>query len=421
MARPDPRTGPRPRPSPRAAVGPPGNVRRAQFKERNRPDGGQQDRPASVLVRVPNWVGDACLAMPFFQALREALPGAHIAALARPHTAGIARLAPVDEVIELDDQGPLWIRPWRLRRAGVRLRARRFEAAITLPTTTSAALLMRMAGIRRTVGYGRGGARYLLSDVLDWKPARSMHRSSAYLGLLAGLSLPVPELVWDPPPVAEAARAAGARRLDALGRPERRVVGLGIGSAAPSRRWPVASFAALAARLAAAHGAGVVLLGGPADRETGAEVSRLALEAGAGPDDVLDLTGQTALEEMPGLLACLDLVVANDSGAAHLAALARVPSIVLFGAGDARITAPLAPECRVVTHPVHCSPCLSNRCRHNLECLTGIGPERIVAEARPLLERPAGGPAAVARSGSGSGTGTTARGPGATGGTGGRA
>jgi len=355
-----------------------GNVTRSAKFARKVESIGDATRPRRILVRMPNWIGDACLAMPFLQALRAQLPDASIVALARPGPDGIAKLAPVDEVILLEDRGPLWVRPWRLRRAGARLRSHRFDVGVSLPTTTSSALLLRMAGIRNTVGYGRGPARFLFSEVLDWKAAKELHRSDAYLHLLAGLGLKVPKLAWSPPPVSDVARAAGEARLAPLGVARPRI-GLGVGSMAASRRWPADSWAELALRLRRELGAGVVLLGGPGERAIAAEI-RARVDA-----DVLDLAGHTRIEEMPGLLSCLDLMVSNDSGSAHLAALAQLPTVVFFGAGDPKITAPPWDGCRVITHPVSCAPCLKNTCRFQLECLTGISPERVTDEVRQLL------------------------------------
>lgn len=344
---------------------------------------GEADSPKRILVRMPNWVGDAVLAMPFLQALRAQLPGAFIVALARPGADGIAKLAPVDEVIVLEDRGPLWVRPWKLRRAGAQLRVYRFDAAFSLPSTTSSALLLRMAGIKKTIGYGRGPARFLFSEVLDWKPAKTMHRARVYLQLLKGLGLAVPELVWAPPVADKENRARGEALLVPLG-PARPRIGLGIGSMAASRRWPAESWAALAMQLKRDLKAGVVLLGGPGDRALAAEI-----HARVDPD-VLNLAGKTQVEDMPGILASLDLMVSNDSGSAHLAALARLPTIVFFGAGDPKITAPPWDGCQVISHPVDCAPCLKNTCRFALECLTGITPERVTGDVRALLARKVG-------------------------------
>lgn len=352
-------------------------VRRTRSRRFARPVDalGESHEIRRVLVRMPNWVGDACMAMPFLQALRAQLPDATIVALARPGPDGIAKLGPVDEVVLLEDRGPLWVRPWRLRRAGAKLRALKFDAAFSLPATTSSALLLRMAGIKRTIGYAKGAAKFLFSEAVDWKQSKDIHRARAYLRLLEGLDLEVPELVWDPPPIGRHHRERGEALLAPLGDARPRI-GLGIGSMASSRRWPTAFWAELAIRLRREMGAGVVILGGPGERAAAAEIEARA--------EVLNLAGHTQVDEMPGVLGCLDLMVSNDSGSAHLAALAKLPTVVFFGAGDPKITAPPWDGAQVVTHPVACAPCLKNTCKFQLECLTGISPERVVDEVRAL-------------------------------------
>lgn len=277
---------------------------------------GEPGLPRRVLVRMPNWVGDACLEIPFLVALRRQLPEARITALARSGPDEVATLAAVDEVILLDDRGPLWTRPRRLHEAGVRLRGHRFDAAVSLAETTSSAFLLRTTGIGRTVGYGRGLARLLLSTAVDLGTSSGLHRAAAYLRLLQGLGLEVPALTWEPPAVSEAAREAGAARLAPLGNGRPRI-GLGVGSMAASRRWPIDSWVSLCHALRA----GVVLLGGVADRAVADEIA-----AQVGPR-VLNLAGQTRIVEIPGVLSHLDVMVSNDSGAAHLAALARLPTL----------------------------------------------------------------------------------------------
>jgi len=334
--------------------------------------------PAKILVRLPNWVGDTCLALPFLQALRALYPSGHIATLVRSPSVGLASLLPADEVIPLEDRGPVWIRPWQLRRAGAKLRACHFDVAFSLPTTVSSILLLRLAGIPITIGYARGATRLLLSKPLPFLAIKGIHRAAAYLGLVEGLGQLTPPLVWSPSPLAASAKEAGLKRLTNLADARCRI-GLGIGSVGTSRRWPAEYYAQLADRLIRELGANITLLGGPGDRPIAQEVTRRM----TGP--VLDLAGKTRLEEMPGILHALDLVVANDSGLAHLAALTLTPTVVFFGAGDPAVTAPLASTTIVVRENLDCVPCLSNRCRKNHECMTQISVERAFEEARRLL------------------------------------
>ena len=49
---------------------------------------------------------------------------------------------------------------------------------------------------------------------------------------------------------------------------------------------------------------------------------------------MVNLSGCTAIEELPALIDSADLIVANDSGPMHLAAAMHKPVVALFGPTD---------------------------------------------------------------------------------------
>lgn len=77
--------------------------------------------------------------------------------------------------------------------------------------------------------------------------------------------------------------------------------------------------------------------------------------------------------------------VSNDSGLAHIAALAGAFVQIVWGAGDPLRTRPLGPgRVQVAVNPVDCWPCEKNSCQQsaslNLQCLLGLKPETIWKE-----------------------------------------
>ena len=120
--------------------------------------------PSKILVRAPNWVGDAIMSLPAVRAVRASYPGASLSILARQWVAGIyAHESCVDEVIPYD-AAPGWRDLGAKRRIAAMLRARRFDTAILLQNAFEAAALVRAAGIPRRVGYERDGRGWLLTD-----------------------------------------------------------------------------------------------------------------------------------------------------------------------------------------------------------------------------------------------------------------
>src|SRR3954471_14168117 len=124
--------------------------------------------PSKILVVQPSWVGDAVMATPTLRALRELYPGAHIAYLMRRY------VKPVYAGMPWADQLITYRTGKTKAKAGkgqffdlaARLRAAHFDLAVLLPNSFKAALICRMAGIKRVVGYERDGRGFLLSDKL---------------------------------------------------------------------------------------------------------------------------------------------------------------------------------------------------------------------------------------------------------------
>jgi heptosyltransferase-2 len=195
----------------------------------------------------------------------------------------------------------------------------------------------------------------------------------AALALPKGAALPakwpLPELV-----VPASEQSAWRARMD-LAR-AKRLVALAPGAVGPSKRWPAASFADVAAQFARA-GATVVVVGSPAE-------TALAQEIGANNPSVRDLTGPD-LRNAILALACADLAISNDSGLLHVAAASGTPTIGIFGPTSPWHWAPLNPLAGVAQAEIEldCRPCHKPVCRlgHH-RCMREIPPAQLMAIAQ---------------------------------------
>jgi heptosyltransferase-2 len=145
-----------------------------------------------------------------------------------------------------------------------------------------------------------------------------------------------------------------------------------------AKRWLPERFAAVA-DLLAERGARVVIVGGPAERETGQAIA----DQMRSPARVL--CGRTTLPELVGVLARLRTLVTNDSGPMHLAAALGVPVVAVFGPTDWRETHPVGDRHRLVREDVHCSPCRLRECPIDHRCMRRVSVDRVLAEAGALL------------------------------------
>ena len=120
-------------------------------------------QPRHILVRGPNWTGDLIMASPGFRALRAGFPKARIVLHVQEDLAPlVAGSSWFDEIVPLrSHQGGLpaqWREARALREIGP------FDLGLCLVDSFSAALVMRLAGVRHIVGYRRGWRRALLHE-----------------------------------------------------------------------------------------------------------------------------------------------------------------------------------------------------------------------------------------------------------------
>lgn len=154
----------------------------------------------------------------------------------------------------------------------------------------------------------------------------------------------------------------------------------------PHRRWMASRYAELIGRILAAFDDVIVLItGGPEER---AAAERLA----AANQRSISFAGHSALTDLPALYAEAALMVSNDSGPAHFAAAAGLPTIVLFGPETPKLYQPLGPS-RAIYAGLACSPCVSahnhrqTACTDNV-CMRAITVDEVYAAVADLLRAP---------------------------------
>ena len=87
-----------------------------------------------------------------------------------------------------------------------------------------------------------------------------------------------------------------------------------------------------------------------------------------------------------------DVLVTNDSGPAHFAALTEIDVITLFGPEHLKLFGARGPRSHIFWEGIDCSPCVNaynNRtspCRNNV-CLQGIEVDRVFDKVCEVLAR----------------------------------
>ena len=338
-----------------------------------------------ILIRATNWIGDAILALPALRAVRNRFQDAEIAIVARPYVADIYRDQKIcNQLINYEPQGIHAGFSGRERLAA-ELRLQKFDVALLLQNAFDAAWIAWRAGIRERIGYARDGRSFLLTKAVPVpKPGEiPAHEKFYYLELLRRVgwldSLPNDSFISMVVP--EEKQRCAAEFLAELGvRPHALRVAIGAGASYGSAKcWPPTRFAELANRLRSREDADVILFG------TAAESAVSSAIAACMSRPPIDLTGKTAIADLPALLAQCHLFIGNDSGAMHVAAAMGLPVVAVFGPTDPFGTAPVTPRCTIVQEKPYCSPCFLRRCPTDHRCMTRVTPDMLEAAVRPWL------------------------------------
>src|SRR5829696_821977 len=318
-----------------------------------------------LIVRAPNWLGDAVMALPALAAIRHHFHDRTVILVATPSIAPLfaeVTAAAPDEIVAID----------REREAG-QLRAARADAMLLLTNSFGSAWVARRSGIRERWGYRAAGRRLLLTRAAP-RPKGTVHQTEYYLALVRGLGI---EAAAATGPLLRPSPAARAQADAVLARagvdPSASIVVFAPGAAyGHAKRWPPERVAQVIAGLAR-EGVTPVLVGAREDRETGRAIES-TLPPGTG---VVDLIGRTSLRELVGITARCAAFVSNDSGAMHVAAAVGAPLTAIFGPTDERATAP-GGSADVILRDVFCRPCMLRECPIDHRCMKRIDVDSVL-------------------------------------------
>jgi heptosyltransferase-2 len=295
-----------------------------------------------------------------------------------------------DDVVE--DRSQERPRLAKLHSTAAPLRSHRCELAVLLPNSFRAALLCRVAGIRRLAGYDRDGRGRLLTDRLC--PLRDpaggyvpVGMIDYYLNLPRMLGAECEDLQMRlavPPADAAAADAL----LEAAGADSDGPLVLLNPAAAfgSSKMWPADRYGAVADALIERHGARIVINASPAERPVAAEVAEAMRHA-----PTLNFAERPgSLRLLKALCARCDVVITNDTGARHVAAALGAGVVTIFGSTDPAWAEINYDRERILRADVRCAPCQQPVCPQPAgplyhQCMSAISVEQVLAAAEELL------------------------------------
>lgn len=344
------------------------------------------------MIRLPNWVGDAVMAIPALRELRRIFRESQITLAGRPWVLGLfegERLA--DDTIVIEDSNGAVDRCARFFGETGRYRSERFDWAVLLTNSFATALAAFAGRAKRVAGYPTDSRKWLLNYAVPFQPAyKTLHQVNYYLNIASQVETAVAgrssvdfernEPRLDSPPDTR----LGLELLERFGidaaTAQRGILAINPGATnSTAKRWPAERFARTADQFSEAYGFRTIIIGTTGDKPVALQVA----EAMRSQPTVI--AGETSIADLKALLKCVRLVISNDTGTSHVAAALGVPIVVVFGPTEHVVTRPLSNLATVVRHDVECSPCMLRECPIDHRCMTRVEVNDVYAAARSLL------------------------------------
>lgn len=367
------------------------------------------DLPTSVLVRSPNWLGDAVMAAGAVGLIRSVWPECRLMILCHE------KLGPVWHAVPGIDGVSVFPRQASPTQVAVVIRRTVPQLALLFPNSPRSAIEVWLARVPIRVGFGTPLRRVFLTHPVPYpqqyeKPRKRTghqirrllagqagpssaqrlelgpdrvgptHQAYAYCHLVAHTVGRAPECSPPRLHLAEHELDRFRRKFLPSVHPERIVLGMVPGAEYGSaKRWPADSFAAVAKQVGAKLDCVWVVFGTGAENDLGRYIT------GTVPNAV-NLCGQTDLTDLMAGLSLCRLVLTNDTGPMHLAAALGRPVVALFGSTSPAYSGPVphpGVPTTIIQSTVPCSPCFRRACPVELQCMRSITPELV---ARTVLE-----------------------------------
>ena len=330
--------------------------------------------PRFLIIRLGS-LGDVIHGIPAAAALRRHFPRGRIDWLVDPRYVPLLDLVDgLDRSIAFDPRG--------LTRSGGAwsvvsdLRRTHYDAVLDFQGLLKSAVLARLAGAGRTIGFARAHLREPLAALLystTVDPGPAPHVIDKTLGLLAPLGVVDRTVRF---PISAPPTAVSASLHDRFG-PQGYAL-INPGAAWPNKRWPPARFGSLAAAINREHGLRSIVLWGPGE-EPLAESVAMASHGAAEPAPA------TAIPDMVAVAQGARLMVSGDTGPLHIGGAVGTPLVALFGPTYPERNGPWSPQDIVLSRVTTCSCLYQRQCSRSARCIDDITVDEVAQAVRQRL------------------------------------
>jgi len=326
----------------------------------------------AILIRVPNWIGDAVVSTAFLKETKRIFKKLYV--LADKSVSDIfEENSAIDELITFNKSKILDVILIILK-----LRKYNIRTAITLTPSFSSALIFLLSGIKIRCGFSDDGF------LLNRKYKRDKNHLEKHLieefkevFYLASYKFDFKDIKQDI--FIDNKMESEVLKNFKLNKRKFNIFISPFVKYGPAKMWDIRKFNELIEVLKEKiKNSRIYIIGTRQDLEYKFNLSK----------NVIDLRGKTTLKEIIYLIKNTNLFIGNDSGIMHIADAFEIPSLIVFGSTSPDWTGPLSNKVKILKANIHCSPCFKKECRYKTyECLKLITVEMAVKKIFSMIKK----------------------------------
>ena len=375
----------------------------------------------SILLRLPNWLGDSVMVSSAFEWLKLSFPLADFSIVGTKASCGIYERDSRIKHIFIDESKKAKSRI--LATKDLAKAIGKHDLAITFSNTFFSALLLYLTKSPVRIGYAKNARGFLLTHALKLQKhdlqGKKYHQVLLYLSLIAPLlqvreqvahtltstltrtlpnnapKEPISHKILMPNEILETLSTKPltliSHSIDIAPSPNKPIIGINPGAAFGSaKRWEQSHFVSVIEYFLDKTYQ-VYLFGSSAESSANTDIAN-ALKNHKNLQYFHNLTDKTNLSELIDHINAVNVFITNDSGPMHIATALKTPIVAIFGPTDISETAPYIPahteQSIALLHAnLPCSPCKKRECpltHHN--CMKLISPQEVITSTLRVLE-----------------------------------
>ena len=345
----------------------------------------------SIILWMPNWIGDVILTLPALQSLRRAYPKTHITAVVKSPSDELLLGHPAfNSVIALPSGSEAGYGK-RIKFA-LSLKKYQFDMGVVFPNSFESAFLLSLTGAKYRLGYNTDGRHIFLTCPISTTTSlkKSQYRVEYFFKIFSPLRLDVPDTKFSPVVKQEGDISVRETLINMEMEENEEFITMHPGTSKAERSWQAERFGILCQKIFKKDKKKIILLGTQSEKELLNSIKNYC------PPGEIKVAPSMNLRVLAGLIKKSQLFIGNDSGVMHLATMVGTPVVGIFGPGHPNTTGPfMSPEkYEILTQNYFCSPCRQRffkECEPSMHnkpyCLEDITVNNVYEAMHRLLKR----------------------------------